>query len=153
MENKYHKSQIYLIKAPNCNKGYVGSTIQGLKIRLSKHETDYRGYLGINPKERNYRGSFEILCEENYEIFLLESFPCENKKQLEHREAMWIMKLSATLEMTNKNMPHVVTMEDLETMSDMQVQEKMLELQIGQEILKKKKDFNNNLEDPDFIYD
>ncbi len=148
MENKYEKSQIYLIKAPNIQKGYVGSTIQGIKIRLSKHETDYRGYLGINPKSRNYRGSFEILCEENYDIHLLEKYPCANKKELEHREAMWIMKLSATLEMTNKNMPSALSLDDLEKMSELIIPDKLLSLEISkEEILEKKVEFNNNLEE------
>jgi hypothetical protein len=150
MENKYEKAQIYLIKAPNCDKGYVGSTIQGLKIRLSKHETDYRGYLGINPKERNYRGSFEILCEQNYDIHLLENYPCENKKELEKREAMWITKLSATLEMTNKNMPSTLTISDITKMSELSIPDKLLSLEISNEELLEN---INNLEDPEFIYD
>ena len=139
MENKYEKSQIYLIKAPNINKGYVGSTLQGLKIRLSKHETDYRGFLGLNPKERSYRGSFEILCEENYEIHLLEDYPCSNKKELEHREAMWIMKLSATLEMTNKNMPSTLSLDDLLAMSDLVIPDKLLSLEISDKELQEQK--------------
>ena len=153
-ENKYKKSEIYLIKSPNSNKGYVGHTIQGLKIRLSKHETDFRGYFGMNPKPRAYRGSFEILIEGEYDIHLLEKFPCDTKEEIEHREAMWIMKLSATLEMTNKNMPSRLGVQDLEKMSELVIPEKLFSIVCEEEFKKneklKKVSFDQNLEE---LYD
>tara|TARA_R110000824_G_scaffold147024_3_gene316351 strand:- start:184 stop:627 length:444 start_codon:yes stop_codon:yes gene_type:complete len=143
MDERYQKSQIYLIKSDNCNKGYVGHTIQGLKLRLSKHVTDYKGWLGLLNKPRNYRGSFDILCEEDYHIYLLEDFPCNNKKEVEKRETMWIFKMSATLEMTNKNMPSKLVIQDMENIINMNVPEILSK----KELIQQKKQYNNDIED------
>jgi len=113
-----YKGQIYLLKCHQQNLGYVGSTIQGLKVRLSKHKTDYKGYMGLLNCSRNYRGSFEILCNEDYDIYLLEDYECDNKKELEKRETQWIFKCSTIMEMTNKNMPSKLVYDDIDIIKD-----------------------------------
>ena len=42
MENKYQKGQIYKIVDIGYNKCYIGSTIESLSNRMSKHRTDYK---------------------------------------------------------------------------------------------------------------
>ena len=132
-QNKYHKACIYLIKCNKTNLGYVGSTIQGMKLRLSKHETDYKGYMGLLKCHRNYRGSFDILCNEDYCIHLLEQYKCEDKKELEKRETQWIFKCSAIMEMTNKNMPSKLVAQDINIIKDFIIPESVMEICIKQD--------------------
>ena len=75
-----------------------------MKVRLTKHKTDLKGYMMINGnKYRNYRSSFEVLFNENYHIFKIEDFSCNSKKELETRETLWIDKYWDRC--VNKRMP------------------------------------------------
>ncbi len=90
-ENKYNKSQIYIIRSKNSDNFYIGSTIQGVDLRLYKHYVDYKGYTGITPAYRNYRSSFKIIEDGDTFIECLETYNCENKKELLRREKQYIM--------------------------------------------------------------
>ncbi len=112
--NKYEKGQIYLIKCKETGLGYVGSTIDPLRVRLSKHRTDFRGYYGFKDnKLRNYRSSFDVMESDEYEIHLLEKYPCNERKELLKREALWILCCSATMTLTNKLKPYKLEESDL----------------------------------------
>ena len=90
---KYAKSMIYGIRCKTTGELYIGSTTEDLKTRLGKHLTDLRGYMGHkNNKPRNYRSSFEVLFNDNYEMFKIEDYPCETKRELEIRESLHILK-------------------------------------------------------------
>jgi len=118
--NKYNNGKIYMIKCNKTNLCYVGSTIQPLKTRLKKHETDFRGFMGINGnKPRNYRGSADIIINGDYNIELLEECCCENRRELERKESLYIFKMSALYEMTNKNMPYKIGYKDLEDIKNL----------------------------------
>ena len=118
----YETGKIYCIMSKCSNKCYVGHTIQPLKVRLQKHKTDFRGYCGFDEnKYRNYRGSFELLCNDEYDIYLLESYPCTTKKELEKQEAKWMFKMSSEYEMTNKYMPSKIGYDDLEDIKNLQI--------------------------------
>ena len=85
--NKYQTGKIYkLIDNINGNE-YYGSTIQDLKKRKWGHKSSYERYLN---KKHTYVTSFEIIKNNNYQIYLVEDFPCNSKKELETREAYYI---------------------------------------------------------------
>ena len=85
--NKYQTGKIYkLIDNINGNE-YYGSTIQTLQNRKSEHVKKYKQYLN---KKYHYVSSFEIIKNNNYEIYLVENFPCNSKKELETREGYYI---------------------------------------------------------------
>lgn len=71
---------IYIIKSPNTDKYYIGSTTKKtINIRLSYHKSDYLRYLkGKYGKVM----SFEIIKEGEPYIELLEQYTVENKKEL-----------------------------------------------------------------------
>ena len=79
--NKYQQSKIYKIVGNGLT--YYGSTYEKtLARRLSKHRGQYKDYIyGKAP----YYTSFEILATENYEIILVENYPCNNKDELHAR--------------------------------------------------------------------
>ena len=85
----YQNGKIYeLVDLTNNNK-YYGSTVQDLKLRKSGHVRDYKKYLNEN-KNYSYISSFEIIKNNNYEIYLVEEYPCNSKSELEAREGYYI---------------------------------------------------------------
>ncbi len=113
MKHDYSTGKIYLIKCNVTGIGYVGSTKVPLKDRLNRHKTDYRGFMGFLNKPRNYRASADILINENYDMYLLEDYPCECKEELEKRESMWQIFLSKKIVLTNRNHPAKLTFDDI----------------------------------------
>jgi hypothetical protein len=83
----YSKSKIYKIVCNITGLVYIGSTTQNLCGRIQDHKNDYKRYLN---GKHNYVSSFKILENDNYNIVLVEEFPCQNKNQLHARERYWI---------------------------------------------------------------
>ena len=84
----YQQGKIYaVIDNTNGNK-YIGSTTQKLNVRLSGHMCQYRQF----KKGTRKKGcaSFQILENNNYEIILLEDYPCETRRELEKREQYFL---------------------------------------------------------------
>lgn len=82
--DKYQNGKIYKITCNKTGMVYIGSTIQTLKTRLGKHKTDYTlTQKGIN---RWNREVFKVLENDDYNMELIEEYPCETKKQLLIRE-------------------------------------------------------------------
>jgi hypothetical protein len=94
----YSKSKIYKIVCNITGLIYIGSTCQTLCGRLGDHKSDYKKYLN---GKRNYVSSFKIIANENYDIILVEQFPCQNKDQLHARERFFI----ENCECVNINIP------------------------------------------------
>lgn len=113
MKHDYSTGKIYLMKCNVTGEGYVGSTKVPLRERLYRHETDFRGFMGMTNKPRTYRGSAEIIFNNDYKIHLLENYPCLTKRELEHQEAKWQMFMSKHMKLTNKCHPHQLTYEDI----------------------------------------
>lgn len=52
------KATIYIIRSPNTEKVYIGSTINDLHVRKSKHYNDFSRY---NRKILHYKTSYEVI--------------------------------------------------------------------------------------------
>ena len=70
---KYQKGKIYKIIDNTNDNIYIGSTIKTLKERLRQHK-----YLNCSSRE--------IIKNNNYNIILIENYPCKSKEELELRE-------------------------------------------------------------------
>ena len=80
----YQQGKIYKIECNVTGKVYIGSTCEPiLARRLVGHITSYKRYL--NGKS-NYISSFDVLQNGNYDIVLIESYPCNSKDELHARE-------------------------------------------------------------------
>jgi len=89
--------KIYRIVDNTNDKCYIGSTCEPtLARRLAKHRHNYRDY--VNGKG-NYISSFEVLKNGDYEIVLIESYPCNSKDELFARERFYCQ----TMDCVNKN--------------------------------------------------
>ncbi|AGM15748.1 GIY-YIG superfamily endonuclease [Preplasmiviricota sp. Gezel-14T] len=80
----YGKGKIYKIIAPDTDEVYIGSTIQTLPQRLSKHTSDARLWRGDT--SRKYCYSEMMLRNEGYKIELLYDFPCGSLAELSREE-------------------------------------------------------------------
>ena len=78
---KYERGKIYKIYSKTLDNCYYGSTIKTLNVRLSNHKSKFK--TGI------YCKSQDILKYDDYEIILVENFPCTSKKELEQREGYY----------------------------------------------------------------
>jgi hypothetical protein len=96
--NFYKNSKLYKIVDNTNDNIYIGATTKKLCQRLAQHMTDYRKYLN---GKITLITCFDIFKNNNYEIILLEEFPCDNIEQLNKRKRYYI----ETLECINKIIP------------------------------------------------
>lgn len=107
MRSSYSDGKVYCYLDRINHRVYIGSTCQRAMKRIKDHQTDFKGYMGLLNKHRNYRSSFDIMIQDKYEIHILENFKCENKEQLEDRETQWILAFKEKgWDVVNKNMPN-----------------------------------------------
>ena len=81
----YQQGKIYKLWSPSKNLVYYGSTVQSLSQRLGGHIRDKKVVIKTNNKHRSC-SSFLILECEDYKIELVESYPCNNLRQLLNKE-------------------------------------------------------------------
>ena len=86
--SKYTQGKIYKLTSSHTEKVYIGSTINSLNDRFSKHKYDYKRWL---KSQMNKITSFDLLQYEDVKIELIKEFPCETKKELEKEEGEIIL--------------------------------------------------------------
>ena len=80
----YQNGQIYkIISFDNPDICYIGSTTQSLCKRFGGHVANYRTYLKGGKK---YTTACKICCYPDARIYLIESYNCSNRNELERRE-------------------------------------------------------------------
>jgi hypothetical protein len=97
-KSMYNHAKIYRLVCLVTGKQYIGSTTQNLRKRLHEHKRDFKKW---KDGQYNYVTSFQVIENENYDIVLIEEFPCDNKEQLHARERYYI----ETMECVNKIIP------------------------------------------------
>lgn len=85
--NKYQNGKIYGVHCNITGDDYIGSTILSLHRRLKKHEYE------IISLQRGTRTSicsiFDIIGRGDYEIYLIEDYPCSSETELVEREVFY----------------------------------------------------------------
>jgi len=80
----YKKGKIYAIKSNETDQIYIGSTCSTLKNRMCSHKCDYKR---IAAGKKFYTScSHQILKYADAYIELVESYPCQTKRELLDRE-------------------------------------------------------------------
>ncbi len=83
----YSKSKIYLIRNNVNDQVYVGSTVGNLSERLANHKYDYK----VNRcKSEKLSQAFADIGPQNFQIELLEEYPCNSASELRKREEYFI---------------------------------------------------------------
>jgi hypothetical protein len=106
----YSKCQIYKLVCKDLavTDCYVGSTCSWIR-RKSQHKNDI---INKNDKAHNYKKAVIIRNNggwENWEMVLIENYPCKNDLEARSKEREWLEKLGATM---NSQTP-LRTQEDL----------------------------------------
>jgi hypothetical protein len=83
----YSKAKIYKIIDNTNDNVYVGSTCKTLTKRLARHVKDYKYYLNGDKK---YMSSYKILENKDFNIQLIEIYPCNSRDELHKREGYYI---------------------------------------------------------------
>jgi len=89
----YLNAKIYRIVCNESGRQYIGSTTIKLSTRLSQHKKLFKSGKSGTSKE--------VLKNGDYNIILLEDYPCDRKEQLLQRERYYI----ETMECVNKKIP------------------------------------------------
>lgn len=90
LDPRYIRSSIYLLTNNfNPEQKYIGSSIEPLNVRYSKHKYDCKNYKN---KVCIYKDTEDFASE--WSISLYEKYPCNNKKELEAREYELIQELN-----------------------------------------------------------
>jgi len=100
----YQNGKIYKIVCNITNECYIGSTTQPtLAKRLSGHVGKYKHWK-ITGKGGNVT-SYDIIERGNYQILLIESFPCSSKDELTAREGEIIREFKSNCKCNNFYIP------------------------------------------------
>lgn len=76
----YIHGKIYALRSNQTEKVYIGSTTKRyLSSRLAEHKGDYKRFASVSSRE--------ITKYPDCYIELLESYPCDTRKELNRREA------------------------------------------------------------------
>jgi hypothetical protein len=87
----YQNGKIYKIVNYDNDDVYIGSTIEPtLARRLAKHVGNYKSY---SNGKYHYVTSFKVIETGNYDIQLIELYPCNSKMELHAREGYWIKQM------------------------------------------------------------
>lgn len=93
------KATIYLIRSKNTDKVYVGSTINTLSNRRSKHYNDYSRY---NRKILHYKTSYEVIGAGDCSFETLAIIDVPTKLDMYKLEAFYIQQYPTAI---NKQKP------------------------------------------------
>jgi hypothetical protein len=98
----YSNGKIYKIVCNITGDIYIGSTCEPiLARRLAGHVGNYKSYL--NGKGNNIT-SFKIIANGNYDIVLIELFPCDSKDQLHARESHYTQNIQCVNKVKNQGL-------------------------------------------------
>lgn len=80
MEAKYQRGKIYIIKNKVNDKVYIGSTIETLSQRFTKHK--------YKSKKETYKlyNAFQEIGIDNFYMELIKLYPCKSKEELDIEE-------------------------------------------------------------------
>lgn len=80
----YSLAKIYQLRCNVTGDCYIGSTVQTLSQRMWEHVSDFKRWQNNNHKHKC--SSSQIIERGDYEITLMQAFPCNNKSELHWRE-------------------------------------------------------------------
>jgi hypothetical protein len=89
--SKYQRGLLYKLVCNKTGLLYVGSTIQSLTERKSKHLHDLKRW-----RRDGKRGcsAYKVIEAGDFDIILLEEYPCDTKANLRLKEQDWIEQLT-----------------------------------------------------------
>jgi hypothetical protein len=87
----YQNGKIYRLDCLTTNEVYIGSTCQPtVAKRLTQHVSAFKRWKNTGKK---YTSSFPIIERDNYNITMIELYPCNSKDELSSREGYFIRSM------------------------------------------------------------
>ena len=83
-EQKYKLEYGKIYKITSKSGVYIGSTIQPIEKRLAEHRYSYEQY---KKEKGKYMTSFMLLDDDDCKIEMIEMYKCDDRKDLDKREA------------------------------------------------------------------
>ena len=83
----YLNGKVYAIRSHQTEQVYIGSTVERLSARMSKHRAQYKFY---NTGKGHYYTSYKMLDFPDAYIELIEKHPCLCREELERLEGQYI---------------------------------------------------------------
>jgi len=95
--SNYQNGKIYKLVDLDNRDTYIGSTTQSLAKRKYDHNAKYKSYM---KGKYHYVTSFDIIKNDNFDIYLIENYPCQSKEELHAREGYWQRKIDCVNRIT-----------------------------------------------------
>jgi hypothetical protein len=86
-KNQYQNGKIYKIVDNTTKQYFIGSTTSTLYSRLHVSMREYKEYMKT---DKRFKGSYLIFLNHDFDIELIENYPCSSTEELEEREAYYI---------------------------------------------------------------
>ena len=83
----YLNGKVYAIRSHQTEQVYIGSTVERLSARMSKHRAQYKFY---NTGKGHYYTSYKMLDFPDAYVELIEKHPCLCREELERLEGQYI---------------------------------------------------------------
>jgi len=100
----YQKGKIYKIECNITGEVYIGSTCEPtVARRLTTHVKSYNRWKKGTLKYKTY--SFDIIDRNNYQIYLIENYPCNNRDELRSREGQVMKQYKLDSNCINHDIP------------------------------------------------
>jgi hypothetical protein len=139
MPVNYQNGKIYKIECNITNEIYIGSTCQPtLARRLTGHVESYKQFKKGNRGSRVT--SYNIIERGDYNIYLIENFPCDNKDELARREGELIKQMKNGENVVNKTIPgrtnaeyHIDNAEQIKNRKHLYYEENIIKLKAERE--------------------
>ena len=103
---KFEEAKIYKLIDNTNENVYIGSTCKALKQRLAKHVSHYKDY--TKGGKSSYVSSYIIIQNGDYDIMLIEDYPCKSKDELLTREGYWTNKIPCINKIKNQGIIKIV---------------------------------------------
>jgi hypothetical protein len=88
----YQNGRIYRITCNVTGEDYISSTTLPLCQRLAQHRQEYKQYMkGTN---KQYHLLHKVMDGNDFEMTLLEAYPCNSKEELYARTRYWETKIA-----------------------------------------------------------
>jgi hypothetical protein len=112
----YQLGKMYKIVDVSTDECYVGSTCQPtLAKRLAGHVATYNRYC---KGKGDFVNSYCILANDNYDIELIEDFPCDSKEELHRRERFHTRSMTCVNKIKNQGLLAEVSKKECKRLID-----------------------------------
>jgi hypothetical protein len=88
----YQNGKIYRITCNVTGEDYINCTTLALCQRIQQHRQEFKQYM--NGTHKYYHLLHKVMDADDYELILLEQYPCNSKDDLNERRRYWEKRIA-----------------------------------------------------------